>query len=379
MTLIFICKTIVAEGMMNYRYALFAGALFLIAAALLAGCDKGDDDTSSTRSSDDDDVVVDDDYGDDDDDGHWGDDTSSDDDDDDLEFPEDTMDTGPYGVGVRTMFFSDPTSESEVGLMAVYPSADEGGSIDDSAGDRPILIFGPGLLMENELYLSYTRHLASWGYVVVMRANFTLSHLQLALTTNAIIDWLNEQQETSGSLFEHKLNMLRVGALGHALGGKIALLAAKLNTNIFAVAGIDPDDSLPTLPIPYEDYPSVTPELMPNINIPTLFIGSELGGDCVPAEENYQQYYEHANSPSEEITVLFAGLTSFLDNPSCGVPCASCDPGTADHDNVQSLTRRYITAFFNVTMLDEDQYQKWLTGAGMTADTYGGFVTSLWK
>jgi len=275
--------------------------------------------------------------------------------------------------------FPDPVSGQDKPLLVFFPSTDGGDSIDTRYGIRPFIIFAPALSLDWLYYQSYAGHLASWGYVVFMRKNWSTSHLKLSQSTSGIIDWLVDLQSEDDGFFKYALDFGKIGTSGHSLGGKISLLTAALDARVRASAAIDPDDSLPLIPLPIDDYPSVTPELMDQIYGPTLFIGSELGSDCVPAEENYHQYYLSADSPAVEIDMLGAGHMSFLDNPDCGLPCAACASGTGDDDLVKSLTWRYITAFFNVYFLHLSEYESFITGYSILNDVAAGYVTEQHK
>jgi hypothetical protein len=55
---------------------------------------------------------------------------------------------------------------------------------------------------------------------------------------------------------------------------------------------------------------------------------------------------------------------SFLDDPgSCGLVCSFCKPASLDHDQVISLTRSYLAAFFLRHLGNEAGYDTYLTGA----------------
>ncbi len=369
---------------MNTRW-IFALLILLCALALafaLGACGKDGDDPRTAPAETDDDT---DDPGANDDDtsSHWPDDDEDDDDDDDdddadddAEPTDDPANSGAFEVGVKNLTFDDPGSGQEQELTLAYPSDDGGTSVDLSQGMLPPVIFGPGSSLRPDLYMSHARHLASWGYVVVLRDNYTISHMKLKATTTGIIDWLQVQTNADKGLLSGAIDMSNVGAAGHALGGKISLLTAYHDYRVMAVGTLDPVDSNPALAFPPSDYPSVTPELMSFLEKPTLFVGAQSAGDCAPQDENYQQYYEFATSPAVEITILGAGHMSFLDNPNCGIPCLACPSGTADHELVKELSRRYLTAFFNVHLKDKEDYEYWITGGGIISDQLDGLITA---
>jgi hypothetical protein len=337
--------------------------LFALASLFVANC-AGDDDNDGDAAAPDDDGAADDDDNDDD----------NDNDDDDATPPADPGNPGPYGVGEWQTTFHDPSANAEKPLRVFYPSADDGATIDDADGPRPLIVFGPGFSAPMNIYLSYGRHLASYGYVVIHRNNTVLSHVALAATTSAIIDWAEDQEAQAGSLFHGKLDFDRVGTSGHSMGGKISLLTAYNDDRVKASATIDPVDMNP---LPTADYPSVTPELMPDIQIPTLLIGSSNGGMCAPVGENYHQYFLYANPPSIEIEVLHSGHVTFCDLPDAVITGAAliCPTGGAqDYELIRELARRYVTAFYKIVFDGEASYGYYLTGQGMAQDVADGLV-----
>lgn len=113
-------------------------------------------------------------------------------------------------------------------------------------------------------------------------------------------------------------------------------------------------------------FPSVTPELIPDIQIPLLLIGAEFGGKpvvllgCAPPEDNYQQYYDYANSPAIEITQVEAGHLQYVEGDvsvAIGWVCAS---GTADTDWVRESATAYVTAYLVGALSEENGAMDWL-------------------
>jgi len=347
-------------------------ALVLAVFAVGCGCGGNDDDVGSTTDDD-----TDDDSAADDDDTDLDDDTTASDDDADDDsggIPPDPAEPGTFAIADASMTYPDPISGKDQNLRVFFPSSD-GSTINATDGPRPIIIFGPGFSAPMGIYFSYGRHLASYGYVVVHRDNTVLSHVGLANTTSAIIDWLANQAELPDSLFFGKLDFNRIGASGHSMGGKISLLTAYYDDRIKASATIDPVD---VSPLPTSDYPSVTPELMPDIHIPTLFVGSEFGGACAPVDNNYHQYWLYANSPSIEIMIKKSGHITFTDLPDAIIDAGKiiCPTGDGDYDQIKYLTRRYVTAFYEIIFNGNNEYEYYLTGEGINQDVTADLVTT---
>jgi hypothetical protein len=112
---------------------------------------------------------------------------------------------------------------------------------------------------------------------------------------------------------------------------------------------------------------------MPDIHVPLGLLGETTNATCsglmcqacAPEADNFHQYFIYASSPAEEIEVVGAFHMSFLDNPACGLTCSVCPAGTDDTATTRRLTRRSMTAFFNVFLLNQQQYRIYLTGSAM--------------
>ncbi|MCZ7584727.1 MAG: hypothetical protein M5R36_16100 [Deltaproteobacteria bacterium] len=355
-----------------------------------------DDDSGDTGDDDDDDDVTDDDDTgwhppDDDDSWHPPDDDDSwhppdddtdddaDDDDDDLSYPNDPMDEGPYVAGQKNLTYPDAGTGLNKTLMAYYPSQDNGTSVDVQEGRRPIVLIHAGEGIKKEVYASYARHLATWGYAALIFENHVRSEVKLSDAVTGIIDWLATLVGGDTAPLGPGIDLGKLGAVGHGLGGKIIYHASLDEPRLRVACALDPDDAKPDVPIPPGDYFSMLDGPMALVDIATMHVGSGQGGDCVDEDENFEQFYLLSPKPSIEINILGAGYTAFLDNPNCGTACADCTAGTANHLHVKDLARRYVTAFFNVHLRGLSAYSQWITGTGIQEDEVNGDVTSQHK
>ena len=259
--------------------------------------------------------------------------------------------------------------------------------IPDDPGPHPVVVLTHGFQLSPADYASYGEHLASWGFVVVM-PQFpgglfdAPTHAELRDATVALLDWIEAAGDVEAGPLLGRADADAIGLSGHSMGGKISLLTTAGDTRSRAVFGIDPVDAAGgpgTSAGP--DFPSVTPELMPAITVPIALVGETtnatggFGMACAPADENFQQYFEYAQSPALEVEVLGANHMSFLDDPNCGVACIACPAGTDDVAMTRRLTHGYLVAFFGLTLGEEDGWMPWLTGDPMQADVDAGLVT----
>jgi len=261
--------------------------------------------------------------------------------------------------------------------------------VPDPAGAYPIIVFTHGFMLEPSLYASYGEQLASWGYVVVMpqlpgSALAPKTHRELADLLAGVLDWIDDAATAGGALADHA-DTTHLGLAGHSMGGKVSLLVATEDARVKAVFGVDPVDTGAPFGNDPVGYPSVTPELMGQITVPLVLLGetvnatASFGQACAPADNNFQQYYDAAQSPAVSIDVAGANHMSFLDDPNCGLTCSVCSAGSDDPAVTRKLTRKYMTAFFEMSLRGDDRYRSYLAGVPMQADIDAELVSSVHK
>ena len=217
---------------------------------------------------------------------------------------------------------------------------------------RPLVIVSPGFQMARAQYASYARHLATWGFVVVLtdyaESGFFLDHEHLARDVPAVIDWALAQAALD-------VDGAKIATAGHSLGGKISVLAAAGDARIGAVVAWDPVDST---------NPSVAPERMASLAIPIAVAGettNAAGGvmPCAPAAENFQQFYAATLGPALALDVKGADHMDWVDDPSCGL-CGFCTAGTAPAELARRVTRRLDVAWLRRYLLADTAMDAWL-------------------
>ncbi len=282
---------------------------------------------------------------------------------------------GPYAiVELADANFTNASTGNKVPMRAFYPSSGP------TEGPYPVVVVAHGFQLPASQYTNYIKRLATFGYVAIT-ADFPTSFLGTDNPKNAkdliaAIEWAGTKPELNA-------NTANVGMTGHSLGGKLALLAATLDSRIKAAIVLDPVDGGGgpgggCNPPACVDVSA----LMPQLNIPTGFLGETLdsaGGfqPCAPAAENYTTFYALTNPPSLSVTVKGANHMSFLDDlASCGGTCSFCQMPTLDNATVNGLSRAYVTAFYERHLRGNTGYDTYLTGAeAQTRYVDKGFVT----
>ena len=257
-------------------------------------------------------------------------------------------------------------------------------------GPHPVVILIHGFQLDAGLYASYGQHLATWGYVAILPQMpggliGGPTHRDLKDYTIALMDYVGQTGADPAGPFAGKADPGVIGLSGHSMGGKISLLTASEDARPQAVFGIDPVDAAGgPFSMPDDNFPSVTPERMGQIAVPVGLLGETTNATCdgfgcqacAPAADNFQQYYEFAESPALRVEVVGANHMSFLDNPNCGLFCAVCSPGTDNPETSRQLAQRSMTAFFNVYLKHQEQYRSYLTGPGIQSDVALGLVVT---
>jgi dienelactone hydrolase len=269
---------------------------------------------------------------------------------------------GPWATSVYETQLEDAERGRSMELRVIYP-------IDLPHQFAPLIVFNHGFLLHADAYRSYGEHLASHGFVVAMPSfsmNFlNVNHAKLAQDVRFVLDACLAANEQEGHPLFQRIDKARIGASGNSLGGKLSLLEAVTDPRIRAIGVLDPvDTGNPIFENP-RIFPSVAPELMPEIHVPILIVGSELGKEmitfspCAPEKDNYQRFYEAANPPATEITQLDVGHGQYVD-PGAEAATMACVVGDVPDEWVQRTARAYLTAFFRGMLQNDDTAVAWL-------------------
>ena len=259
-------------------------------------------------------------------------------DDTDVPTPGDPLDMpeamGPHSV---QMFIDDiPSADRTLRTRIFVPDTEL----------RFVAMILPAFLIEPGQYDSYAEHLASHGYVAMIVnlpggvGQNRRTHVEMATDVGFALNWLDTQSATRLP----NIDVNNVFMVGHAQGAKVGLLRASEDARIRFFVALDPVDGSP-----YDtpDYPSVTPELMGQLNFPIAFVGETTNATtCAPEAQNFERYYEAASGPALKVHALNANHVSWLDDPECGALCNACGAGTDDPEITKRMTRGIILSFF---------------------------------
>lgn len=267
---------------------------------------------------------------------------------------------GPLDVNEWQSTLTDPSTGRSMDLVVLLP---------ETPDRAPLILFHHGFLLTADHYRSYGEHLASHGFVVAMPTfptNFlTMDHAKLAVDVRFVLDTCLAMNLDPQSELHGRIDPARIGSSGHSLGGKLSLLEAATDPRIRAIAVLDPvDTGNPIFDNPRK-FPSVAPERMPEIAVPLLIVGAELGKvlvtftPCAPEKDNYQRFFEAANSPALEITQLDVGHGQYVD-PGAEAATMACAVGDVPDDWVRAASASYLAAFFLGHLMPGESALSWL-------------------
>ena len=220
-----------------------------------------------------------------------------------------------------------------------------------------------------------TERLASHGIVAVSQtARSETNHAQYRDDTSKLLDWLLAPTGSSAARIADRIDGSRIGLTGHSLGGMISLLAAAQDSRIKSVITIDAVDGT-SAPRAKDSIASI--HLPPGT--PIGFLGetiSKSGGlqPCAPADSNYEVLYGSTAAARLAIRFLKAAHTDFVDNPGSCFSCLFCPGSLAPKVQSRDLALKYVTAYFQWTLLGHSEAASYLTGTEVQQDVVAGNV-----
>lgn len=244
-----------------------------------------------------------------------------------------------------------------------------------SAAPLPLVVFLPGFQLTASQYARTLERIASHGFVVIgadpTTSFFSISHVNMAADTVAVIDWA--LSGTSG--LSSSIDASRIAVMGHSLGGKVSTMVASMDPRITALFTLDPVNG-GAGPLGYTAAaPDIVPDLVRALTIPVGFLGetnNAAGGfmPCAPADQNYTTFYDAATGAvwSAEWTLAGADHMDFIDDlAACGFACSACSDGPGDDAVQLAIARTLSVAFLRRHLAGETAMDAWLTGSSVPA------------
>jgi len=225
---------------------------------------------------------------------------------------------------------------------------------DASAAPCPGISFGHGFLQPVTRYRSTLEHLSTWGHIVIAsesEGGLFPSHSRFASDMRDCLSWLTQQNADPSSFLYRAVDTNAFGMSGHSMGGGCSILATAADPRVKALANL----------AAAETNPSAIAQ-MPNVLVPiSLIAGSQDG--IVPVSTNGQRMYD-AGGPPRLLPVITGGWhCGFEDVSSFG-----CDSGSLARAEQLRITRRLLTAFFNLYLKRESALWREVWGPEAAGD-----------
>lgn len=263
----------------------------------------------------------------------------------------------PYAPGplpVRTVRVARCEHDAPVPLLVLAPQ---------DPGAYPLVLFQHGFITRNEAYGEILRHLAGHGFVVAAPQMYEPglpalfgrpSAAEESVIAAQVLDWL---PAGLAAALGYAADTTRVGLAGHSRGGKVAwLLLTADPSRAQAIAGIDPVDGRGG-PMGNQARAVQGPF---GFSLPTLVVGTGLGGDCAPAGDNHEQFYAASRPPAWHIVVPGQGHADMLGDGTASAAAAVC-PSGPDRPGMRRLTAGLLVAFFRASLQGDVAAYEYLT------------------
>jgi dienelactone hydrolase len=272
---------------------------------------------------------------------------------------------GPYATARLDTSFNDTFySTGNIPGLSFYPVR--------PAGDTtrfPVVVLGHGFQMQYTDYNRILEHLASWGYVTFspdVQNGFNTNHGTFARQLAACIRWIQAEGTRSGSRFHTRIAATSA-TCGHSMGGGAAQVSPFHYAGITAVSGLAPANTSSSTPSNLVALPDFT-------NLPAMFIGVQ-GDRVTPLAQHVNPQYDSLRTRKQKTISLIGGHCSFADAPDilCNFGATTSGEPAANGqqpllDAVQNLSKRYLTAFYEVELKGNTAYRLFLCGDSALAD-----------
>lgn len=290
-----------------------------------------------------------------------------------LVFPEDPGETGPCSFDKLNLKVPSSEANYKIDLILFAPRIE--GQL------APAVVINHGNQISGNMYTNIAEHLASWCYVAAINdyASALVPATPPEKTVRDTMDVLKFVLEAQDPSLEGVVRPTGGAVVGHSKGGAMGLWAAAQNPQLIdAVVGLDPVHGHGAIE---------NPEVFQEIAVPTLLIGElfsashSIGGQaCAPATSNFQQFYSLIPEGLQTLEITFAQAMhmSWLNAPKgCGIACAACpDNPQADHEEVRSRSRRYVTAWLERYLRNHVEVEAYLFGDAIADDVASGAITT---
>jgi predicted dienelactone hydrolase len=240
-----------------------------------------------------------------------------------------------------------------------------------AGGPWPVVVFGHGYLSSVDLYTTLLTDLAAAGYLVVAPTSggeLFPDHAAFAADSSTVIDWLSAENARPGSWFEGAVDLERIAASGHSMGGGASILATAADPRIRTVAALAAAETRPS-----------AIEAAARIGVPSLLIAGEVD-TIAPPDVHQRPIFEAITDAPAQLRIISGGShCGFIDDPAEGglagaLTGLACDTAEIPRSEQLAITNRLLVDWLrwsldgDVTLTD----RVWpaTAGDGTTIETH---------
>ncbi|MEN3001113.1 MAG: alpha/beta hydrolase [Armatimonadota bacterium] len=262
---------------------------------------------------------------------------------------------GPYRAGRWRVTVRRPNNSTFTAQL-YYPATATGDQTpyDGSGAPYPALSFGHGFLQPPERYRSTLEHLATWGYLVIATESgleLFPNHRAYAEDLRLCLTYLEAQNADPNSTLFRQVAVERFGIFGHSMGGGASILAAAADARIRAVANLAAAETNPS-----------AIQASANVTVPHSLISGS--ADSITPLNNHGLRMYTAGFAPKLLPVIQGGWhCGFMDSSPFG-----CDSGSLPRSTQLALTRKLLTAFFELYLRGDLRAGEWVWGDAVRSE-----------
>ncbi|MCR4317111.1 MAG: IPT/TIG domain-containing protein [Planctomycetes bacterium] len=266
---------------------------------------------------------------------------------------------GAYSVGETSDTFEGDVSLVTMAVTTWYPGASAGVNQDfaPTTSSVPLIVFAYDREGDAQALESYARHLASWGYVTFL-ADFQVSNSipdeGYKTRIMDLVKYLVLENSRTGSTFDSKLDLSRIGIVAQGDSAGPAIDAANEDGRISAIS-------------------LMVPAFAEVVFSGALQILSAEHDGVYPQSSNANQIYLASSSPKSHVTIRQANHRGILDQENSSH--TGDGEATIDRAETQGRARKYLTSFFELYLKGKTaQFEPYAIGALAQIDALEGLI-----
>lgn len=277
--------------------------------------------------------------------------------------PYDPSIAGSYQVAAISINPAQP----QLAMGQLFLPSDDGSSLSLRQSKYPLVLFAPAQYLDTHQLAPYVQRLASHGMIVAVYRPLTESDQAAYRQTG--IDLISYLLSGTEPAVTTRIDDNHIGLTGYNLGAHISVTIARQMQTLSGLFLLDPQ-VVSALTNPVNGLAAMAAVQLAKRQ-PVLILGEQVSKTskpgflpCTDATTNYEKYV--AVSPAGTIALNFinAANPDFVDtyfDPTC-------QDGTMAKAVTQQLALKYMTAYFQWSLLERPAAQTYLTGGGFDAD-----------